>query len=590
MKKLTQPIRINAAEVTLKFAKDVASGAIVAGKLQKLAAFRFLEEYEEFQLHGHVRGFRFSARAAQKVVNFFCQLQNSQGVDGYINPAPWQVFVISNIFGWVNAEGLRRFSEVYIEVARKNGKSTLMAAIALYLFACDDEVGPRVFAAAAKRDQADEVFLVAAEMVKSHPMLSGLVTISGKQKATCLSILSKNARFKPLAYEGSGKGSGDGKNVSAAILDELHQHPDGGQLAQLKQATLARKQALIIAITTAGYDREGICYHTRERMEKILAKLIPAGECDNVFTFIACADTEDDEKWMEEDVWRKANPSLGWALDIEKIRAECNAAKHQPSEINEFKRKHLCIWTTANTRAIDPLEWGKCARDTKTSPVDLRVKMEAALAGKPCYLGIDLAQKIDLNCVLALFPPFAGDGLWKLLPYFWMPKGVVQKMEMKDGVKYSQWVREKWIETTDLEMVDQEFIAARIKALKAKYNVLDIGYDPAQAGWLESWFTTNAITANVVKQTPVEMHDPFSTVLGEIVAHKVEHYRNPILTWMSGNVEARHTAMGLTQPVKPTATARIDGIVAWIIARQRAIKTPPPSDNPYARRGIVMLD
>lgn len=590
MKTLTQPVRVNALEVTLKYADDVASGAIVAGKLQKLAVYRFKQDYAEFQINGHVRGFRFDTRAAQKVVNFFCQLQNSQGVEGYINPAPWQVFVLSNLFGWLNAAGLRRFREAYIEVARKNGKSTLMAAIALYLFACDNEPGARVFAAAAKRDQADEVFLVAAEMVKSCPMLAEKVTISGKQKATCLSILAKNARFKPLAYEGSGKGSGDGKNVSGAILDELHQHPDGGQYAQLKQATIARRQPLLVAITTAGYDREGICFHTRERMEKILAGLIHASECDSVFTFIACADTEDDELWMEEDTWRKANPSLGWALDIEKIRDECSVAKNQPSELNEFKRKHLCIWTTANTRAIDPIQWGACSVDKTTNALELRKKMEAALAGKPCYLGIDLAQKIDLNCVMALFPPLGGDGIWKLLPYFWMPKPSVLKMEQKDGVKYTQWVREGLIETTDLEMVDQEFIAKRIKALRAMYNVLDIGYDPAQAGWLQGWFESNAITANVVKQNPVEMHDPFSTVLGEIVAKKVDHYRNPVLTWMAGNVEVRHTAQELTQPLKPTASARIDGMVAWIIARARAIKTPPPSDNPYMRRGIVFLD
>lgn len=588
MRTLKQPVRINAAEVTLKFAKEVLSGAIVAGKLQKLAVMRFNEDYNEFLLKGHCRGYRFDSRAAQKVVNFFCQLQNSQGAEGYIEPAPWQVFVLSNLFGWLDSEGLRRFREAYIEVARKNGKSTLMAAIALYLFACDGEPGARVYAAAAKRDQADEVFLVAAEMVKTCPMLSDMVLISGKQKATCLSIMGKNARFKPLAYEGSGKGSGDGKNVSGAILDELHQHPDGGQYAQLKQATIARKQPLLVAITTAGYDREGICFHTRERMEKILAKLIPYEECDNVFTFIACADTEDDERWMEEDVWRKANPSLGWALDIEKIRQECNAAKHQPSELNEFKRKHLCIWTTANTRAVDPIQWGACAKDTVTAAIELRRKMEAELAGKPCYLGIDLAQKIDLNCVMALFPPM-GDGLWKLLPYFWMPKPVVQKMEMKDGVKYTQWVRDGFIETTDLEMVDQEFIAKRIAILRQKYTVLDIGYDPAQAGWLEGWFTTNSITANVVKQNPVEMHDPLTTVLGEISAKKVEHYRNPVLTWMSGNLEVRKTAQGLNQPVKPTASARIDGMVAWCIARARAIKTPPPDDNPYLRRGIVFL-
>lgn len=581
-----RPVQVNAFEVALKYAKDVSSGAIVTGKLLKLAANRFLEDLEK----APARGFFFDKAAAQKVVNFLCQLENTQGVDGYIVPAPWQVFALANLFGWKDRKGLRRFREAYIEVARKNGKSTLMAAIGLYLFACDGEVGARVFAAAAKRDQTDEVFLVAAEMVKKCRLLVDKVTISGKQKATCLSILSHNARFKPLAYEGSGKGSGDGKNVSGAILDELHQHPDGGQYALLKQAMLARKQAMLVAITTAGYDREGICYHTRERMEKILAKLIPYEECDSVFTLIACADTEDDANWYDEKVWAKANPSLGWALDIDKIRAEANVAKHQPSELNEFKRKHLCIWTTANTRAIDPIQWGACCRDTDTGAIELRKKAEAELTGKACYLGIDLAQKIDLNCVMAMFPPLGGDGVWKLLPYFWMPKPVVQKMEMKDGVKYTQWVRDGWIETTDLEMVDQEFIAARIKVLRAKYTVLDIGYDPAQAGWLQGWFMTNAITANVVKQNPVEMHDPLTTVLGEISAKKVEHYRNPVLTWMSGNLEVRKTAQGLNQPVKPTATARIDGMVAWCIGRARAIKTPPPADNPYLKRGIVFLD
>lgn len=598
--------RIDAQAVAVKYAKDVLKGEVRAGKLVKLAAKRFIEDWK----YGKARGLVWSEEKAQHVVDFFGYLKHTKGEWGgqTFVLLPWQVFVLANIFGWYYADGTRRFKEVYIEVARKNGKTTLMAGVGLYMLFADGEPGAEVYSAAYKKDQARIVFDEAANMRAKSPMLSSRIAVMGKLKPNNLNVLETASKFEPLCSEDKGL---DGLNLHCGLIDELHAHPTRALYDVLYEATASRRSPLIFAITTAGYNREGICYKQREFCEKILVGALAADRAsDSMFAFIACADEKDD--WADEQNWYKANPGLQCGVvKIDKLRAAALKAKEDPTALNSFLRKHLNVWTSQDVRWMDPAKWAQC---NHAGPLaDPRKQREAALLalkGRLCFGALDLSSKIDITAFTLLFPPLReikgkrrvdgkeevyvkqeADPLWRVITYYWMPEGNVEERVKKDRLPYDVWIKSGFIWTTPGKVVDQDFIRASVNKLHKEYRIEEIAFDSWNATQMQKNLEEDGFKMLEARQGFKTMSEPMQQIMALVVDSKLEHYGDPVLTWMAGNVSATQDPAGNIKPDKESSANKIDGIVALIMAMSRIVANPNAAggDSVYKERGIVFI-
>src|SRR5208282_3982981 len=400
---------IDAYKVAVKYATDVITGTIVTGKLLKLTCKRFIQDLK----FGGQRGITFDKASAQHVVDFFGTLRHTKGKWGKDGGhpfilSPWQTFILCNLFGFKRADGTRRFRKAHIEVARKNGKTTLMAGIALYMLVADDEPGAEVYCIATKKDQAREVFDAAVNMRKKSPFLARLVSVMGGVRPSNLAVLSTASKFE---LQASDYGTADGKNVHCLIADELHQHPTSLLYDAYFEATGARDQALVIAITTAGYDTHSFCFTQRAFAESILVGLVAAADSDSVFAFIACIDEPDKEgkggdDWKDERCWAKANPNLGVSVSLENLREHAAEALLIPSSYNSFLCKKLNVWVNQEVRWMPPEKWARCnVAGPLAKPMDLRLAAMTKLKDRPAIGGLDLASKEDLTAFVLVFPP-----------------------------------------------------------------------------------------------------------------------------------------------------------------------------------------
>lgn len=609
---------INAADVALKYANDVISGAIVAGKLVKLAAKRFLRDLK----NGHERGLFFDKVAAQHVVDFFGFLRHSKGEWGANGGqtfvlSPWQVFILANIFGWKRADGTRRFREAYVEVARKNGKSTFVAGIGLYMLLADGEPGAEVYSAATKKDQAKIVFDEAVRMRAKSPFLSNRIQAPRGN----LHVLDTNSKFEPLS---SDDNTLDGLNGHCFLIDELHAHPDRKLYDVLRESSASRRQPLVFAITTAGYNRDGICYKQREIGENILVGNTTAEKGDSLFAYIACMDEKDAQgkplDWADERNWAMANPNLYVSVKIDFLREARNRAQQDPTALNSFLRKHLDVWTSQDVRWMPPAKWAACnSAGPLIRPQDLRLEALKKLVGRLCYAGLDLSSKIDLSAFVLIFPPIKRvvewrikpqtpqekqqrkpveqteivvqeeDPQWYVVPYFFVPADNVQERVTKDKVAYDVWVREGFIQTTKGNAIDQQVIRAVINDAKGKYDIQEIGFDSWNATQLANDLKEDGLKLMEVRQGYKTMSEPMKELMALVLGRKLEHFGNPVLTWNAGNVAAEQDPAGNIKPDKEHSKEKIDGIVALIMALHRVVQTPVSGPSVYSDRGIVFL-
>ena len=348
-----------------QYIDDVLSGRVVVGQRVRQAVERHVGDLRSAK----DRGLRFDPKAAERVLKFFGFLHHSKG-EWAGRPfvlSPWQVFILWVVFGWKRADGTRRFRTAYIEIGRKNGKSTLAAGVALYLFAADQEPGAEVYTAATKRDQARIVHSEAIRMVQSSPGLQRFIDIFKDN----LSMLRTNSKYEPL---GADADTMDGLNVHGAIIDELHAHKTRNLWDVLETATGARRQPLIFAITTAGFDRQSLCWQQHDYAEKVLDRIVSD---DTHFAFVAALDSEDD--WTDRAAWIKANPNLGVSVKPESLEEQCVKAESLPSAQNAFRRLRLNQWTEQSERWIDLAVWDEGA---------IAVDPEA-LRRRRCFGGLD---------------------------------------------------------------------------------------------------------------------------------------------------------------------------------------------------------
>lgn len=558
-----------------QYVDDVLAGRQVASRWVRLACERHRRDLEQ----GAARGLRFDERAAKLMLAFFSVLRHSKGewAGRPIVLEPWQQFHLWNLFGWLREDGTRRFRTGYLEVARKNGKSTIGAGIGLYLLAADGEPGAEIYTAATKRDQARIIHQESVRMVKQSPVLARDLTLY-KDNIHNRTTFSK---FEPLGRDSQTM---DGLNVHGAIIDELHAHPTGELWDVLETGTGSRRQPLMYAVTTAGNRRQSICGQFHDYTEKVLSQVV---EDDAWHGLIYSLDRDREsgelEDWENEESWVKANPNLGVSKKRSDMQDKAAKAKAMPARLNAFLQKELNIWVSGAARWIDPDRWRAC---------NLRTIDPAELAGRKCYGGLDLSSTLDITAWLLVFPPLPGDGdtIYDILCRFWIPADNIAERVKRDRVPYDAWLRQGLLTATPGNVVDYDFILAQIRADASLYKIQEIAFDPWNATDVSNKLSDDGATMVEFRQGFYSMNPAMKSLEVAIQRRSINHGGNQVLAWMADNLVARQDPAGNLKPDKDQSREKIDGMVALIMGHHRAVlHGGQVGESVYNRRGIRTL-
>jgi phage terminase large subunit-like protein/flagellar motor switch/type III secretory pathway protein FliN len=392
--------------------------------------------------------------AADYAVAFIEALSHTKGVwaGKPFELIDWQEQIVRDIFGILKPNGYRQFNTAYVEIPKKMGKSELAAAIALLLTCGDGEERAEVYGCAADRQQASIVFEVAADMVRMCPALAKRVKLLASSKR--LIYLPTNSFYQVLSAEAYSK---HGFNVHGVVFDELHTQPNRKLFdVMTKGSGDARAQPLFFLITTAGTDTQSICYETHQKAVDIME-----GRKHDPTFYPVIYGAKEDEDWTDPEVWKKANPSLGITVSIDKVRAACESAKQNPAEENSFRQLRLNQWVKQSVRWMPMAKWDACA-----FLVDPK-----RLEGRICYGGLDLSSTTDLTAFVLVFPPEDEDDKYSVLPYFWMPEANIDLRVRRDHVQYDLWKKQGYLFTTEGNVVHYGFIEKFIEDLGTRFNI-----------------------------------------------------------------------------------------------------------------------
>lgn len=521
-------------------------------------------------------GSYFDKAKADKAVAFIQALKHTKGKwsGKPFRLLPWQQQVVRDLFGTVKADGFRQFTTAYVEVPKKMGKSELAAAIALFLTCADGEERAEVYGCAADRMQAAIVFDVAVDMVRACPPLASRVKISASHKR--ITYLPTNSYYQVLSAEAYSK---HGFNVSGVVFDELHTQPNRRLFdVMTKGSGDARTQPLYFLITTAGDNVHSVCYEQHQKAKDILA----GKKHDSTFyPVIFGADEEDD--WLSEEVWKKANPSLGVTVDIEKVRAAAHSAKLNPAEENAFRQLRLNQWVKQSVRWLPMHVW-----DKGNTPIDIE-----ALKGRPCFGGLDLSTTTDITAFSLVFPPKAGDetDVYRVVPWFWIPEEGMRQRVDRDRVPYDVWAQQGCIEVTEGNVIHYGQVQQKIEELSKMFHIRQIAFDR----WGSTQITQNlqeaGITVVPFGQGFKDMSPATKELYSLVLSGRFIHGGNPVLSWMVDNVMVRKDPAGNIKPDKEKSSEKIDGVVATIMALDRAIRCGNESESVsvYDTRGLLTI-
>ena len=475
----------------------------------------------------------------------------------------WQKDIVSKIFGWKTDEGLRRYRTVYIQVPRKNGKTTLCAAIGLYMLYADNERGGEIYAAAGDRNQANIIFDIAKKMVQQNEQLNS----RGKVFRSSIVNESKGNFFQSISSDSSTK---HGFNASCILMDALHVQKSRDLWDTLLTSTGARREPLCLAITTSGYDRQSICYEIYDYAKKVQSGAI---EDESFLPVIYEADPEDDI--TDEQVWKKANPNYGVSLRKEYMQRESQRATEVPSYQNTFKRLMLNIWTESQAVWITQKDWIDNYEDFDYS----------TLEGSDCVGGLDLASTRDISALVLLFKV---EEKFIILPYFFIPLENAKKRSERDGVDYVSWIRDGHIIGTEGDVADYNFIKAKINELSKKYRIQSIAYDRWNASQLVIDLINDGANMTPFGQGFVSMSAPTKSAELEIISKRLIHNNNPAMNWMISNVAIQEDPAGNIKIAKNKSKEKVDGVVAMVMALGEYM-TGDDVDSVYDNRGLLIL-
>jgi phage terminase large subunit-like protein len=463
------------------------------------------------------------------------------------NLRPWQVEIVQKLFTQ-REDGLRQYRTCLLMLPRKNGKSELAAAVALYGLLADAEIGAEVYSAASDKDQAALVFNVAAQMVRNDPVLDGQCEIIDSQKRI---VHRKSGSFyRAISAEAYSK---HGFNASMVVYDELHAAPQRELYDVLSTSMGARLQPLMFAISTAGFDRNSILWELYDHASKVRDGLV---DDPTFLPLIYEAPKEAD--WLDENVWQAANPALGDFRSLEEMRIAAQRAKAIPAQQNTFRRLYLNQWTEQAERWLDMATWDLCGQSVDVED----------LQGRECYAGLDLASTRDVTALVLVFPD--EDGGFDVLPYFWVPELTMRARVTRDRVPYDQWARDGFLKTTPGDVCDYDVIREQIRELAEMFDIREIAYDRWGATQLVTQLQSDGANCAPLGQGFASMSAPTKELEKLIVSGHVRHGGHPVLRWMAGNVAVEQDAAGNLKPSKKKSTEKIDGIVALVMALDRA--------------------
>ena len=515
----------------------------------------------------------FDERKARRVTGFIECLKHTKG-EFHGKPfklLPWQEKIIRDVFGTVRDDDptMRQYTTAYIEIPKKQGKSELGAAIALNMLANDDEWKAEVYSCASDRQQAAIVFDVAVDMVKQSPALSKRIKIIPSMKR--MVYQSTGSIYQVLSSEVATK---HGLNVSACIFDELHTQPTRALYDVMTQGSGdARKQPLWFFLTTAGTDRNSICWEVHQKALNVLE----GRKIDPRF-YPVIFGLPDDADWTSEANWYKANPSLGHTITIDKVRDAFHKAQETPADENQFRQLRLNQWVKQSVRWMPMDKWDECGGVVDPYQLECRA----------CYAGLDLSSTSDLTALVLVFPPSNEDEPYTVMPFFWLPEETLSLRVRRDHVPYDQWAKRGFIHTTEGNVVHYGFIEQFICQLGERYNIREIAHDRWNATMMVQTLEDDGFTMVPFGQGFKDMSPPTKELMRLVLEHKLCHGGHPVLRWNMDNAYVRTDPAGNIKPDKEKSTEKIDGVVALVMALDRAQRNLK-GGSVYDERGLLTL-
>ena len=516
----------------------------------------------------------FDERKAQRVVRFIEALRHTKG-EFHGQPfhlLPWQEKIIRDVFGTVRDDDptMRQYTTAYIEIPKKNGKSELGAAIALNMLINDDEWKAEVYSCASDRQQAAIVFDVAVDMVRQSPALMKRVKIIPSTRR--MIYQPTGSIYQVLSSEVATK---HGLNVSACIFDELHTQPTRALYDVMTQGSGdARRQPLWFLLTTAGTDRNSICWEVHQKALDILE-----GRKNDPRFYPVLFGLPDEADWTNEENWYRANPSLDHTITIDKVRDAFRKAQETPADENQFRQLRLNQWVKQSVRWMPMDKWDECG-----GVVD-----PYALEGRACYAGLDLSSTSDLTALVLVFPPTSEDEPYRVLPFFWLPEETLSLRVRRDHVPYDQWAKRGFIQTTEGNVVHYGFIERFICELGERYDIREIAHDRWNATMMVQTLEDDGFTMVPFGQGFKDMSPPTKELMRIVLEHKLCHGGHPVLRWNMDNAYVRTDPAGNLKLDKEKSTEKIDGVVALVMALDRAQRNLN-GGSVYDERGLLTLD
>ena len=515
----------------------------------------------------------FDERKARRVVRFIEALRHTKG-EFHGQPfhlLPWQEKIIRDVFGTVRDDDptMRQYTTAYIEIPKKNGKSELGAAIALNMLINDDEWKAEVYSCASDRQQAAIVFDVAVDMVRQSPALMKRVKIIPSTRR--MIYQPTGSIYQVLSSEVATK---HGLNVSACIFDELHTQPTRALYDVMTQGSGdARRQPLWFFLTTAGTDRNSICWEVHQKALDILE-----GRKNDPRFYPVLFGLPDEADWTSEENWYRANPSLDYTITIDKVRDAFRKAQETPADENQFRQLRLNQWVKQSVRWMPMDKWDECG-----GVVD-----PYALEGRACYAGLDLSSTSDLTALVLVFPPTSEDEPYIALPFFWLPEETLSLRVRRDHVPYDQWAKRGFIQTTEGNVVHYGFIERFICELGERYDIREIAHDRWNATMMVQTLEDDGFTMVPFGQGFKDMSPPTKELMRIVLEHKLCHGGHPVLRWNMDNAFVRTDPAGNLKLDKEKSTEKVDGAVALVLALDRAMKNQG-GDSVYNHRGLIVL-
>lgn len=524
-------------------------------------------------------------------------------------PEAWQMErIVCPLLGWKRlSDGTRLYRMASIWLPRKNGKTMLLAALMLFLLFLDNEPGAELYAAAADREQARVLFDLARHQVESNEILASMAT----PMRNAIVFHEQNSSLKVLS---SDAGTKHGLNPHGCAIDELHAHKSRELFDVLVSGTGARRQPLVVIISTAGvYDEHSVGYREYSRAKEVLAdpSLDPT-------LLVVIFEAASDDPWDAETTWYKANPGLasGHLVRIDYLREQCQQAKRDPALENRFRQLHLNQWTSQVTRWLSVDDWNACRVGDEQAP----------LPGDECILGIDFSFSTDLSAAVALFPrpePVANfeefldvntDGMSReeaikevvtkaserakrmaaayrvyIKAQFWKPKENLRQAGRADRADYEQWAKTGLLALCPGKTIDEEMIEGWIRGMCGKYAVRKIAFDPAMAAGVATRLERDHLPVVFVRQGFVTLGPAAKLFEGMISARRLEHGGHPAMSYCIQNVAVKSDDRGNIYPVKSKSRGRIDGVSATLTALAELMREPFKPVKKKTRGGITLL-